>query len=320
MTNHTKVHFYGLGKGRLLSLFIPIQCSTERGENHQVAKARKIEDKHMTGFQKVKLWELQNVIEIMGVERESTGPPITRISRDEFVWHDTGEVGTYNHAITKADAIESLKRTLANGRRIICNNFSGGPSETMMTLTYAENMTDTKKAYFDFNNLMVQMRQEYGGIEYIMAMEPQGRGAWHMHVLLKSDDGRPFRIDAKWLYRTWKKGRVHLRPIDNIDNAGAYLTAYLANMEQPDGEIESEGKRYKKGARLKMYPAGMRIFRYSKGIKKPEPQETTYAMAKQKVGVAASTYTKTVEIIDDSGHSINTIWYEQYNTKRVSLK
>lgn len=141
-----------------------------------------------------------------------------------------------------------------------------------------------------------------------------------MHVLVKSDDGRPFRIDAKWLYKTWKKGRVHLRPIDDIDNAGAYLTAYLANMEQPDGEVESAGKRYKKGARLKMYPAGMRIFRYSKGIQKPEAEEMKYSEAKKKVGIRPPTYSKTVQIVDDERGALNTIWYEQYNMRRKSLK
>lgn len=285
-----------------------------------MVKARKVENKSPSETQKVKLYEMGNVLEIVGVERESNGPPITRLSKDEFVYHETGEIGTYKHAETKAEAIESLKRSLANGRRIICNNFTGGPNETMMTLTYAENMQDTKKAYFDFNNLMKDIREEYGGAEYILAMEPQARGAWHMHILLKSDDGRPFRIDAKWLYAAWRKGRVHLRPIQDIDNAGAYLTAYLANLEQPDGEIESAGKRYKKGARLKMYPAGMRIFRYSKGIVKPEPEETTYKKAKEKAGKALPTYTKTVEIFDEENRTINTIWYEQYNKKRTNLK
>ncbi len=286
-----------------------------------MAKARKVLDKRPSEKQKVKLWELGNVIEIVGVERPSKGPPITRISKDEFVYHETGEVGTYKHAITKADAIESLKRTLANGRRTISLNFTAGLDETMMTLTYAENMQNPKKAYHDFDNLVRKIKAEYGGVEYILAMEPQERGAWHMHILMKSDDGRPFRIDAKWLYKTWNKGRVHLRPITHVDNAGAYLTGYLSNLEQPDGEIESGGKRYKKGARLKMYPAGMRIFRYSKGIKKPEFEETTYKKAKEKVGIAVPTYTKTVEIYNPDDESIiNTVWYEQYNKKRGTMK
>lgn len=285
-----------------------------------MVKARKTDNKPIPDHQEVSYYALGNVVEIVGVERQSGGPPIKRISRDEFIWLETGELGQYEHAITKADAIESLKRTLAAGRRIICKNFSGGPSETMMTLTYAENMTETKKAKEDFDNLMGKVRKEYGKVEYIVALEPQARGAWHMHTLIKSDDGRPFRIDAKWLYKAWNKGRVHLRPIDDIDNAGAYLTAYLANLESPDGEVESSGKRYKKGARLSLYPAGMRIFRYSKGILKPEPEKMAYRDAKQKVGMRLPTYAKTVQIVDDQKGALNTVWYEQYNTKRSCRK
>lgn len=284
-----------------------------------MVRAQKTDNKPILDHQEVTYYSLGNVVEVVGVERPSTGPPIKRISKDEFVWMDTGEIGQYEHATTKADAIESLKRTLAAGRRIICKNFSGGPSETFMSLTYAENMTDTKKAYEDFKRIMKKVREEYGSMEYIVALEPQERGAWHMHTLIKSDDGRPFRIDAKWLYKAWNKGRVHLRPIDDIDNAGAYLTGYLANLESPDGEVESAGKRYKKGARLKLYPAGMRIFRYSKGIQKPEPEKLSYREAKQKVGMRSPTYAKTVQIVDDQKGALNTVWYQQYNMKRKKI-
>ena len=84
----------------------------------------------------------------------------------------------------------------------------------------------------------------------------------------------------------WGFGFVSVKSVDkNIDNIGKYLTAYLTDLpidkgtniskELVGGEVKEltskdESKRIIKGARLKMLPVGIRIYRYSRGIKKPD--------------------------------------------------
>lgn len=268
-------------------------------------------------YSEVKYFELGNVREVVCVQRKSNGPPVKKVSADEFVWLETGEIGIYDKALNKSDSKESVKRTLANGRRLICRNFVGGHDETFVTLTYAENMTDTKRLWLDLKVFVKKVRKEYGNIEYIMAIEPQGRGAWHAHIFFKTDNGRRLWIDAKWLFKAWGHGRVNIKAIDGIDNLGAYLTADMTNMEAPDGETEHNGKRYKKGSRLHLYPSGMRIFRYSKGIEKPQGEGMSYGEAKKRVGLRNPTFAKKVEIYDDEREvAVNSVSYEQYNIKR----
>lgn len=74
-------------------------------------------------------------------------------------------------------------------------------------------------------------------------------------------------------------------------------------------------KETKKGARLYLYPTGHRIFRYSKGIKKPEIIITTYKEAQKEVNIRDLVYEDTIQIETENGYK-NIIHYEQYNTKR----
>ncbi|MGW7157742.1 rolling circle replication-associated protein, partial [Streptomyces sp. NPDC054887] len=58
-------------------------------------------------------------------------------------------------------------------------------------MTYKKNMTDTKKLYSDFQNFIDRLRYKYkkeSSIDYLSVVEPQGRGAWHCHVLMRFND------------------------------------------------------------------------------------------------------------------------------------
>jgi hypothetical protein len=90
-------------------------------------------------------------------------------------------------------------------------------------------------------------------------------------------------------------GFVSIKSIDkNIDNIGKYLTAYLTDFpidndlevspEIVGGEIKEisvmgNSKKIIKGARLKMLPVGIRMFRHSRGIKKPTVCRLPYGEA-----------------------------------------
>ena len=188
---------------------------------------------------------------------------IQKLSATEFLDKRTGEVRKFQINDKRTDNRYQLLKTFAEARNRINYNIQEPEKVMFLTLTYRENVQNTEKVYNDFKNFnKLFLRPIYGQFEYITAMEPQGRGAWHLHVLLIFKDKLPY-FDAKTVRKAWGKGAVRLERIDSVENAGAYLSAYLT-----DTYNENEHMR-EKHARLSKYPKQCHIFRWSKGIKKP---------------------------------------------------
>lgn len=117
-------------------------------------------------------------------------------------------------------------------------------------------------------------------------MEPQEEVRGTVILLYIWSKKAPY-IPNDELYRIWSHGFVKVKKLENVDNVGAYLTAYLGDMELTEDtdlsnishvdiktvDVETdEGlqtKRFIKGARLHMYPSNFNMIRYSRGIKKP---------------------------------------------------
>lgn len=289
----------------------------------------------------VKFTDMGNVKEIMCLDKLNTkGFPIKKINKNEYMVLSTGEVFEYqNHSENRSQDIESLRRTFKNIRELINTNFIGAKNELAFTITYAENMTDTKRLYSDFQNFMDKVRYKYPNIDYISVVEPQGRGAWHCHVLLRFNALKTIYIPNKDIAEMWGHGFVKVKAIkQNVDNLGAYLSAYLGDVElnsdnlqelthegvlrpgQPmnvkEVDIQGVKKKFIKGGRLHLYPVGMNIYRCSRGIRKPEKEYMTYEDAKKRIGAVTPTYETRTLILDDNGEILNAISYEQYNKKR----
>ncbi len=232
----------------------------------------------------------------------SGGGCIRKIDKDSYVNKKTGEVLPFKHSDSREDDVKSVRETMQKIRDTINYNVSDVSCCRWLTLTYAENMRDAQKLKDDFHNFNTRTRKAFGRYEYIAIAEPQGRGAWHLHVILIFADTAPF-MENSAVFRCWKKGWVKIRKLDNIDNVGAYVSAYLTNMEVDDArragvafsssdiiEVESPdedgnkvSKRVVKGSRLHLYPPGFNIIRCSKGIKPPVFEEVTRQEADRKI-------------------------------------
>jgi hypothetical protein len=182
-------------------------------------------------------------------------------------------------------------------------------------------MTDHKQLYRDFDKYWKKIRYHNDfPLEYIMAVEPQNRGAWHMHIILIRQDGKSLYIPQKALLDLWGHGGVHIRRLDNSDNVGAYLTAYLTNTALQDSEGNVDLKSVKKGMRLHLYPPGMKFYRCSSGIRKPEWVDIPDIKTRAIIESRTPNYRQVKEIRDntDNDKRKQTIVYEQYNMKRES--
>lgn len=272
----------------------------------------------------VKVTTSGNIVEIQYMEHRNNKQTIQKLNKEQYVDLSTGEIKQFEHNITRADDLNSVRKSMKKGRDRINTNIVDVTRSKMITVTYAENMRDYLKLTKDAEKLIKKLRYRYGHFEFITAAEPQGRGAWHLHIITIHPGKAPF-IPNEELFSMWKHGWTFVKNLDDVDNVGAYLTAYLTDIPLEEAieqglsiggfEIAEKGdKRYIKGARLKYYPPGMNIFRYSQGIKNPEVEKMRYSRAKEKVSSAKLTFSSTIKIEKDDYK--NVIHKEYYNKNR----
>jgi len=289
---------------------------------------------------KVKLTYMGNIKEIMYLQKSTTKPfGIKKINANEYIVLATGEIKEFNKIKNRSQDKESLRKTFKHIRELINTNFTGCPNELCFTITYKENMTDNKVLYKDFDLFIKKLKYKYKDIDYMNVVEPQGRGAWHCHILLRFNSVKKIYIPNKEISAMWGRGFVSVKAMKkDIDNLGAYLSAYLGDVElQEDNlselvdsgaiepgqafnvkEVDVNGikKKFIKGGRLCFYPPGMNIYRCSRGIKQPTVTHLPYFEAKKIVGAVTPTYATRTVILDDNNALLNSISYEQYNVKR----
>ena len=220
---------------------------------------------------------------------DTTEPP-RKFDKEHFIDSDGVLIPIKKHSENRSENRTSLANTFRNLRDVInCNCIP--QCSLWVTLTYKENMTDTAILTHDFDIFMKRLQRfvsksDLKSCKYIAVAEPQARGAWHWHVILMFPVLKPF-ISNDDIFRLWEHGFTKTKAFTDIDNIGAYLTAYLTDCEleqipekyrcampNPDiKEVFTENgikKSIVKGGRLFMYPRNFNLYRCSKGLKRPK--------------------------------------------------
>lgn len=286
----------------------------------------------------ISLKKMGSIFEVCYTEHKNAGIYIQLIDKDHYANLKTGEILECNHISNRSESIAQVSQSLKRLRDYINTNVIDVTKCKWITLTYAENMTDRERLYKDMEKFVKKMRYKYGHFDYIVACEPQGRGAWHSHCIFIFDSKAPF-IPNDDLSSIWGHGFTKTQKLDsNIDNIGAYLTAYLGDMPldecldsgirfnlQDIKLVDSIGnenlkvpKKFVKGARLYLYPPNFNIYRISRGIKKPIREFIPYDKFKAKIGDKSPTYKKSIELSENDFK--NKIVYEYYNIKRETYQ
>lgn len=275
-----------------------------------------------------------NVFEVRYSIRETPDIVIEKISSDEYIDLRTGEVKEFQHTNNRAQSKNTVSQSLRGLRDLINSNLAEPENALWLTLTYKENMTDAKRLYEDWRRFWQRVKyylskHNLPTAEYIIAAEPQGRGAWHLHCLFLFPSRAPY-IPNSEVARIWGHGFTKTKSLKGIANPGLYLTAYLGDMVLTEalgsgvkkGQIkevyttDGQGTKKKaviKGARLYLYPPGFHIFRCSRGIQRPVVSSMTEAEAQAIIGDAPLTFEKTIEITNNAGERVNIINYRQFN-------
>ena len=287
----------------------------------------------------VKLKTMGNIQEISFVRYMNASCPIRLLDKDFYLDKRTGEVLACRHIENRSQSLGQVAQSLKRLRELINSNVVNVAEWKWITLTYADNMTDSKRLYLDFKNFMKRFKYHFSKykIDYIIACEPQARGAWHVHALIGFNETAPF-IPNDEIAKLWSHGFTKTNKLDGIDNVGAYLTAYLGDIELNKVNVSSlkekgcnltknalehkievktiNDTKYIKGGRLYMYPPNFNLYRFSRSCKKPLIEKLEYFDAKIKVGVQKPTFKVCKEFYDSNTGFRNTYYYEQYNILR----
>lgn len=241
--------------------------------------------------------------------------PIIRLDLDRYILLSTGEIKEFQHSETRSegDSYIRLKRSMRDLRDIVNSNYRSDRATLWVTLTYAENMTDPDQLYQDHRRYWQRLKRYlnnngYSQPEYVMAAEPQERGAWHLHVLYFFPDDTKVFIPNSDLAKLWGHGFVQVdRPKEragqDVDNLGAYLSAYLTDMP---GE---------KGNRLHFYPPRMRFWRASRNALRPSVEwvENAEDIKKERASLGELTHSQVKSFITPTGKELF-ITYDHFNT------
>ena len=302
-------------------------------------KSEQIEDKKLNSYDLVDVTEMGNIVEIRYMSKKNKTNVIRRIDDNRYIDLRTGEINKCEQSEKRIDRINSLKSSFRRLRNLINANVVNARNCQWVTLTYAENMQNPERLYKDFEKFhkrykYYMTKKGFERFEYISVIEPQGRGAWHIHLLYIFETKPPY-VPNDELREIWGHGFVTIQSLDDVDNVGAYLTAFLGDLpldimenmakvektsKNDDNEVrkhikvdEKTGKKYIKGGRLHFYPSNMNLYRTSRGVKRPVTEEMYYDEAEKRVSGAIKTFSKTVKLVtdDDLEIIINTQYYNK---------
>lgn len=270
-------------------------------------------DDQVVGYRSGNVLELSNAVGTIKITRQ--------IDKDHYVNLVTGEIHKIHHNPNRASNIKSLKRTFRNIRRLVLSNFKGG--DFWLTLTYAQidhqPMRDTKRVYNDFFRFWRRFKKFCNSsIDYLAVLEPQASGSWHLHCLIKSNEGNlPYMDNNSVIYPMWGQGFTKLKRLRKSDHIAGYLMAYLGDVkvEFTDEDTGETSKKIIKGGRLHFYPENVRIYRRSRGIKDPKKVKGIKGQVLKENGLSPNTepnYSKYSIIELDNGQKISYV-YESYS-------
>ena len=257
-----------------------------------------------------------DMVEVKSCHVDPHDMPFIKISKNEYMLKDTGEVLKFNHSDNRSVCTKSLARSFRDLRYIINANVTEASISADLirwcTLTYNHPVTDPTVLYEDVRRFIQRLRyyctKHYNNeckFEYIAVAEPQGERAdnrWHIHLILIFNDKAPY-IKNDDFAKIWGNGFTKIESVkgSRIRNLASYLTAYLSDVpiDASDETLSERGNGSKsviKGARLMFYPPGMNLYRTSRGIKRPTIEVVKRYEAEERVKDAKLVARKAIAI------------------------
>lgn len=210
-------------------------------------------------------------VEITVLERQPSEFKTRRISNEEFLNLETGEVFRFAHSLNRKNSTDSLRKTFKKLEALALNNFCGAKNELFATLGYDGAYVSPKTLSHDLKLFWRKVRRKHPNIEYLVVLEYTSSGLLHIHAFIKDVTKKTLWLDRDWLCAAWGQNNVYIQPIKGRRGIER-LAKYVNIFQNP-----------KKRDRVKFYQPNCQIFRHSKGIVYPTTERMTYADAMQLV-------------------------------------
>jgi len=123
------------------------------------------------------------------------------------------------------------KRAMVAFRRLVASNLQRPELPSLLTLTYAENLTDLSIGYKDYRSFVQALRYKYGkDFRYICVPEFQKRGAVHFHALFWGLPSEVFLQERKsrTIAMMWGHGYIFMKETDGHEKLSTYLAKYMS--------------------------------------------------------------------------------------------
>ena len=182
-------------------------------------------------FEYVTVKEMGNITELRYMVH-SMGGIVKKLDKNRYMNLLTGEIKEYQHNTKRVDDKKGISQSLKKLRDIINTNVTNVKNCLWVTLTYKENMTDHKRLYEDYRKFNMRFQRylqknNLPNCEYIATAEPQGRGAWHLHIIYIFPSKAPF-IENSILADLWGFGFVNIKSLKNVDNVRCLFKCLLS--------------------------------------------------------------------------------------------
>lgn len=275
-----------------------------------------------------------NIVDLQWLQHMNLEARIKRLDKTHYLVVATGEVLEFSHSVKRSDNTKSLRKTFKRLRERINANFSGEANELFVTLTYDQKLgkrpylTDKDYLRKTYQAFVRKIVSAYGdSVVFIKVTEPHGDGHAHMHVLIKFPDQLRAYVSNDQMREFWGLGNVIVRRLTGNTNVGAYLTAYLTDVELNDESlaelvasgrlgqslelVEKSGKKFIKGGRLHYYPVDFHLFTCSRNAKFPVVVRTTKNSIKKELSAATLSFSKIYDYV--SADFSNQVRVESYH-------
>lgn len=186
---------------------------------------------------------------------------IRKIGDNKYVVISTGEIkefGKNENEVREKNTVGNRRRALIKCRDLINANYDDIGNAIFLTLTYAQITGNIEQVGKDFTAFIRVLRRKISHCEYIYVVEKQERGSWHIHAILFFQSAAPYISNCD-IEKMWGHGEVDTQKVDNCERLAIYLTSNVIN----------DNNAKIKNTPLSEYDKGVRIFRGSKGLKKP---------------------------------------------------
>lgn len=199
----------------------------------------------------VTMYKCGNYKEIICCRQDTKPIQITKLNKNQYIDNKTGEIKEYHYSDYKT--LENIKQQFKKIPRLIKGYFNGDSTERFITLTYSYTMNDPYILSYDFKKFIRKVNRRYGKCRYIYIKEPNRKGYWHIHSIVKRLDGKPFYMTDENLRALWGNGYA----LSNEIPYNIYTLSYYFDITRYDD----------KKSRITYYPSYLQICGYSEDMK-----------------------------------------------------